>query len=102
MNDPPIACRLTDPELARRRQDILARLFARAQEERPTDSGLGLRFPAAADIVAELGRFIEEERNCCPFLDFRLEVARDGGPIWLHMSGPTGTREFLQELLSDD
>jgi len=98
MSEPPIACRLSDPELVERRRQVLALLLSQVEELRTTSEGVDLRFDAAAGVVADLGSFIEAERECCRFLDFRLQVARDGGPIWLRLSGPPGTREFLQEL----
>ena len=41
-------------------------------------------------------RFVANERRCCPFLTFTLELAPDGGPLWLRLTGPAGTRAFLE------
>ena len=61
----------------------------------------GLRFsfaPSSAFLRAAI-RTIDAERHCCPFLEFQLTVEPGNGPIWLTMSGPAGTREFLAALL---
>ena len=102
MKDPVIACRLSAPELAERRRRVLTKLLSHVKERRTTKEGLDLRFAATAGVVADLGSFIEDERECCPFLDFRLEVAGNDGPVWLRLSGPAGTREFLAELFQGE
>ena len=33
-------------------------------------------------------------------LRFQITVEPDGGPIWLELTGPSGTREFLDALLT--
>ena len=63
-------------------------------EKTPLPDGYRFRFPASA--VEALARWIENERNCCPFLTFSLEVTPAGGAVWLRLSGPEGTREFLE------
>jgi hypothetical protein len=45
--------------------------------------------------ATELARFLTNERRCCPFLSFDIAIASNGGPVWLHITGPEGTREFL-------
>ncbi len=101
MGDLTIACELSTPELAARRRTVLAHLMSEVQERRITDLGLHLRFPPTKGIIATLGAFIEDERFSCGFLDFRLDVARGGGHVWLRLSGPRGTRQFLKGLLPD-
>ena len=90
----PIACSLTAAELDQRRE-ILAALRARCSEVQPIENGLRLCFDAAPGVFADVARVIDLERQCCRFLHFRLDVLPDGGPIWLELSGPDGTAEFL-------
>jgi len=73
---------------------LLARLFSEAVRERQViPGGYAFRFePEAFDQVA---RFVANERRCCPFLSFTLELSPDAGPLWLRLSGPAGTRKFL-------
>jgi hypothetical protein len=40
-------------------------------------------------------RILLEPRRCCPFLSLDIAIASNGGPVWLHVTGPEGTREFL-------
>ena len=72
MSQPPIACSLTAPGLRARRHEVLVSLAA----------------------------LIETERACCPFLSCQLIVEPDHGPVSLELTGPAGTREFLEAELS--
>ena len=73
---------------------LLTRLFSEvARERREVPDGYAFRFdPDAFDDVA---RFVANERRCCPFLTFALDLAPNAGPLWLRLTGPVGTREFL-------
>ena len=99
MTDLPIACTLLEAELQRRRSEMLERVFARAQETRPLDDGYAIRFAADDAAVAELVQLIQLERQCCAFLKFRLTVEPAGGPVWLELTGPEGTKSFLESTL---
>lgn len=72
----------------------LRQLFGeRALERRDVDDGREYRFDAAD--FEELSTFVANERKCCPFLTFEIRVSPDSGPIWLRLTGPEGTRSFL-------
>jgi len=98
MNDLPIACSLTSAELQERRQTILKQLRSAVFEVRELDDGYSYSFPSGGQMLAEIGSMIELERQCCPFLRFRLTVDANDGPIWLELTGPDGTKEFLKEV----
>ena len=38
--------------------------------------------------------------RCCPFLRFVVTAEPNGGPIYLEVTGPPGTRELLDQLQS--
>lgn len=100
MNDLPIACALTSAELQERRQTILQRLRGAVVEVRELADGYAYSFPAEGQWLPEIGSMIDLERQCCPFLRFQLSVEPKGGPIWLELTGPEGTKEFLAEIFS--
>jgi len=99
MPDIPVSCRLTDTALRERREGLLARVFARAGAGRPLGEGYAFDFPPDDALLEELAQVIALERRCCPFLTFRLTVGSGGGPVTLEMTGPAGTREFLESEL---
>ena len=74
--------------------ELIRRLFGDAVEER-RDEVHGYAFRFAGDELATIARFVANERKCCPFVSFAIEVSGDG-PVWLRMTGPPGTREFLE------
>jgi hypothetical protein len=63
------------------------------RERRDLPNGFAFRFDV--DALELVARFVANERKCCPFIDFEIGLARDGGPLWLQMTGPAGTREVL-------
>ena len=95
MAELPVACTLTEPELAARRAGVLAAIRRDQQEARWLPDGVALRFTGEPDRLAMLAAFIDLERRCCAFLRFRLTVEPGGGPVWLELTGPPGARDFL-------
>jgi hypothetical protein len=92
----PVACTLTEPELAARRAGVLGDVRRSALEARWVADGVQLRFAAEPATLSLLATFVDLERRCCAFLRFQLTVEPGGGPVWLTLTGPPGTREFLQ------
>jgi hypothetical protein len=95
----PIACDLgaIDPD---RRPAHLARI-ERLLRELPVavetlPDGLAFRFePEHYTTIVEL---VGQERLCCPFFRFVLDVAPERGPVWLRITGPTDARAILGAL----
>lgn len=73
---------------------LARRLFTKGVRER-RESREGYAFRFDADALEEVARFVANERRCCPFLDFEIAVAAAAGPVWLRLTGPAGTRAFL-------
>ena len=94
MDQLPVACTLSEHELTQRRTG-LAELRKGRLEARWRPDGVALRYAPEPASIAALAELIQVERRCCPFLRFRLTVEPGGGPIWLELTGPAGTREFL-------
>jgi hypothetical protein len=97
--DLPIACNLTAPEFRQRRAELMQRFQSAVLETKELDAGYGYRFPSDANWIAELAELIVFERECCPFLQFNLRLEPANGPIWLELTGPAGTKDFLNSLL---
>ena len=97
----PVACTLSEPDVAKRRAGLFADLTRRRQETCWMPEGIALRYSSEPGTLALLGEFIQVESQCCPFLRFQLTVGPGGGPIWLELTGPAGTREFLAHEIGD-
>jgi hypothetical protein len=63
-------------------------------ERRELPDGYGLRFDP--EQYAVLATFIANERLCCPFLRFTLEVTPGQGPLWLRVTGDERAKEALR------
>jgi hypothetical protein len=95
----PIACTLTPAELTAMRSGLLPGLLARANAREVVAGGFRWRFSPQADLVKEVGAVIEAEHRCCRFLRFLLLVDPGDGPVWLEVTGPKGTDDFLSTLI---
>jgi hypothetical protein len=74
---------------------LLTELFGDAvQERRELADGYAFRF--APDRLDGVMRFVVNERRCCPFLEFGITISPADGPVWLRLTGPEGTRAFLE------
>ncbi|HEV7744409.1 MAG TPA: hypothetical protein VGO56_05385 [Pyrinomonadaceae bacterium] len=96
----PIACNLNDAEFQQRRASLLKVFQGALLETRELADGYAYRFPSGAEWISQLAQLITFERECCPFLSFNLRLEPANGPLWLELTGPPGTREFLQSLFS--
>jgi hypothetical protein len=83
--------------MATRKANLLSGLVRRADRKEDIADGLRFRFPS--DALSLVVSTVDAERQCCRFLRFEITVEPDDGPIWLSLSGPPGTREFLSALL---
>jgi hypothetical protein len=91
----PIACSLTDTQLQERRRVVLEKVRNAVVETRELEDGYSYQLPAREEWLAELARLVNLERQCCPFLRLSITVEPDNGPIWLELTGPPGTKDFL-------
>jgi hypothetical protein len=85
------------PEHRERHQQIAHELMSQDREEmRELPDGYGFRFPADSTLCLKIAEFISNERLCCSFFNFRLELAAEGGAMWLHITGREGVKQFIQ------
>jgi hypothetical protein len=91
----PISCSLTSAELQERRRTVLEKARRAVVEVKELADGYAYSFPSEGEWLHEVAGLIDLERQCCPFLRFRITVEANGGPTWLEMTGPEGTKEFL-------
>lgn len=95
-----VACSLTALEFQERRSGGLRKVRSAVIEVKELESGYAYRFPSDVAWIAELANLITLERQCCPFLRFSIRLEPGEGPIWLELSGPEGTKDFLNSIFS--
>src|SRR5688500_2256034 len=98
MADLPIVCTLSPEALEARRDRLLSELLRRSVGHELLPEGLRLRFAPSSETLSSIARAVEAERRCCRFLRFAITVEPDAGPIFLDLTGPRGTREFVTAL----
>src|SRR5262245_41848694 len=64
---------------------------------RELPDGYEFELPADKATWQLLTEWAIDERLCCPFLDIELRLSREGGPLWLRLTGRPGTKEFIEE-----
>ena len=97
----PIACSLTPDQLRDRSGSLLPGLVERATQVTPTDDGYRMGFAGGdRDILGAIAACLDADRHCCPFLSFSLTVPAEGGLMQLAVTGPSGTRTFLDALIA--
>jgi hypothetical protein len=94
----PIACDLTalDAGQRERRRALQERLRADVREIREIENGYAFEYSPELEVLLAVAEFVALERLCCPFFDFAIEVGREGGPLWLRMTGSEGAKEVLR------
>ncbi|HYL59693.1 MAG TPA: hypothetical protein VEU51_12560 [Candidatus Acidoferrales bacterium] len=99
----PLVCNLDAISAADRpRYDELRKMLAGAVVgKRDLPNGLALQIATDRLALAQLAEWISFERRCCPFFDFRIDVARESGPVWLSLTGRDGVKAFLTEVFSE-
>jgi hypothetical protein len=97
----PLACNLTAIASENRiaHQALTERLMSEmVQEVHELSDGYAFRF--TADDYAAIMGYVAQERLCCPFFTFVIEISAERGPIWLRLSGREGVKEFLRAELN--
>ena len=95
----PLACDLGAISASDRpRYNELRRaVVASVVGKRELPDGLAIEIDTARIALPQLAEWISFERKCCPFFEFRIDVAPDFGPIWLSLTGRAGVKEFITE-----
>ncbi|MFN0176128.1 MAG: hypothetical protein ACKVU0_15880 [Saprospiraceae bacterium] len=91
-----IACKLTSSELEARKAGAVAELKKKILETVETEHGYALRFAGSDETLDQLMIFIQTERQCCSFFTFKLGIQDPESPMWMEISGPDGTKEFVK------
>ena len=97
-SDTPLACNMDVFTSAQRESHIqtTTQLVQAIQSIQEIENGYEFIFPNETKFISRIAEFISNERLCCPFLKFTLNVFANSEPIALSLIGPIGTQEFLR------
>ena len=86
------------PEARKRHFDELGPALLKLKKStRELAEGYEFEFPADSKTYQLLMDWAFQERLCCPFFEIDLRFDREGGPLWLRLTGRPGTKEFIKE-----
>ena len=91
----PVTCKLTTPELQKRKATVIADLKSLVLERKELEDGYSYKFEGKDEILDKLNDFIKTERMCCDFFTFQVTVEEN--TALLKITGPNGAKEFLKE-----
>jgi hypothetical protein len=101
--EPTIACLIplnsSGFEPTSRHQTLAKAVLSDFLEVRELDTGYALRYPNETASIMTLAEWTTMERVCCAFLDFTIQVEPAKGPVWLSVTGGTGVKEYLGQML---
>ncbi len=93
-NELPIACNLSEPDLAKRGEEVES-VFKSVEQVKELADGYAYRFPGSEEWATRLMEVVLAERRCCPFFTFELIFEPNLGSTWLHLRGGQGVKEFI-------
>jgi hypothetical protein len=96
----PLACNAfaLSPEIRKRHfEEIGPALLKLKKSTRELPDGYEFEFPADNSTYQLLTEWAFQERLCCPFFEIDLRFDREGGPLWLRLTGRPGAKEFIKE-----
>ena len=94
---PPIACTLNDVEMRERRRTLLDAFRRAALDLTSLPLGYAYHFAATSGVLAQIASLVDLERQCCPFLTFKIIVAADNQAICLEVTGPPGAKPVIAD-----
>lgn len=89
-----IVCKLTTPELQKRKATVIAELRSIVLERKELEKGFSYQFESKDEVLDKINDFIKTERLCCDFFTFQLNVEENSA--MLTITGPDGAKEFLK------
>jgi hypothetical protein len=98
-HESPFACNAfaLSPEVRKRHFEQLGpALLKLTKSTRELPDGYEFELPPDNKTYQLLTEWVFQERLCCPFFDIDLRFDREGGPLWLRLTGRPGTKEFIK------
>jgi hypothetical protein len=95
----PFACNrfaLTQEQRKRHFDELGPKLRSLKKNVRQLPNGYEFEFPADSNTVQLVAEWAIGERACCPFFDIEMRLEREGGSLWLGLTGREGVKQFIQ------
>jgi hypothetical protein len=96
--EPAMACNrsaLTPAARKRHFEELTPALRARRTSSRELADGFEFEFPADPATLQLVNEWVVGELVCCHFFEIAVRLERDGGPLWLRLTGGKGVKDFI-------
>ncbi|NCT93041.1 MAG: hypothetical protein GXC72_01345 [Chitinophagaceae bacterium] len=95
LNTQSFSCKLTTPELQKRKAEVIAVIKKQVKGKMELPNGYRYSFDGTDEILETVAAFIKSERTCCGFFNFTMAVTNDD-KISLDITGAKGVKEFIK------
>jgi hypothetical protein len=95
----PFACNraaLTVQARKRHFDELSPALRTRKKSIHELHDGFEFEFPPDTATFQLVSEWVVGERLCCPFFDIDMHVEREGGSLWLRLTGREGAKQFIR------
>lgn len=98
--EPVVACTPTGVPADKRQRwlEVGVQIYGAVEELRELPDGYACRLPGDAATVLRAAEYVTLDRLCCTFVCWELKVEPNGGPLWLRLTGPEGTKELTRSV----
>lgn len=83
------------PEKRARYSQLSEALLQGIDERRELPDGYSFRINNGRMTTDQLVEWVNLERQCCPFFRFQILWEPENGPVWLHLIGSQGVKDFI-------
>jgi len=94
---PPVACTIDEERAAERADWMADDLVPAYAGHEVRDDGVTVRFDGADETLRHVARFVVEEKRCCAFADYAIDVSPPYDETRLTITGPDGTKAMFAE-----
>ena len=98
-SESPFACNrlaLTPEQRKRHFDELGPKLRSLKKGVRELPNGYEFEFSPDSNTVQLVAEWAVGERACCPFFDIDMRLQREGGALWLSLTGREGVKRFIQ------
>ena len=99
----PFACNRQALSAAARKRhfdELGPQLHGMTKQVRELPAGFEFEFPSDTATAQALSEWAVGEHLCCPFFDIDLRFEREGGGLWLRLTGRDGVKQFIRSDLA--
>lgn len=96
--EPPVACVPGGVPVDKRERwiEMATEIYASVLEVKDLPNGYSLRLPNDPTSLILIAEYVSLDRLCCEFVNWNIEVERSKGPVWLHLTGGRGVKEYFK------